>query len=101
MLKDYQEYANNNGMEINEFISNEDSVANVKELLKKRQEDLLQKAKFYLVCQAIAENAGLSVSQEDIAKYLQYEEGYGLPFIKQVVLLEKVMDHITEKAVLA
>jgi hypothetical protein len=34
------------------------------------------------------------------SEYSSYEDEYGLPYLKQLVLYQKVLDYITENAVL-
>ena len=105
MINSYQGYADEYGMEFDEFLSTYLYVANVDELIENYKEDNRKNATFSLVCQAIAEDTGIAVSDEDLEKYIpdyaSYEGEYGLPYLKQYALSQKVMDYIIENAVLA
>jgi trigger factor len=75
--------------------------SDVGELIKEHQNAIDKNATFYLVAQAIAEDAGLSVGDEDLADFTESDfELYGLPFLKQHVLINKVLDCIIENAVI-
>ncbi len=64
-----------------------------------------------LVMQAIAEKDGLSVSREDVDEYFSanmgldeysdYEEYYGMGYLKMIILNEKVLAHCYENARIA
>ena len=109
MLQSYQEYAGYYNMSLEEFISNSEGFSSVDELIESYNEDNVSSATFYLVAQAVAEDAGMSVGDEDLeefffnnfgsADYSSYEEQFGLPYLKQVVLCQKVIDYVTENAV--
>ena len=111
MVNDYQEYATYYGMELDEILNSFEGVASVDELIERKHDSILARSTFYLVIQAIAENAGISVSDEDLADYFveyagssdysSYQEGYGLPYLKQIVLCQKVLDYITKNIVLS
>jgi len=110
MLKYYQETAMYYSMELDEFLSSYEGVSNTKELIEKNRENNSKSARYYLVNQAIAEDAGISVSDEDLTNYFtkytkssdysSYKEQYGLPYLKQIVLCQKVIDVIIKNAVL-
>ncbi len=67
-------------------------------------------AKAALIDQAIAEDAGLSVSEDDIRSFFKTNIGsedysdaqstYGIGFIKNTVLSQKVLDYVRDNAVL-
>ncbi|MCL2019696.1 MAG: FKBP-type peptidyl-prolyl cis-trans isomerase [Oscillospiraceae bacterium] len=109
MLIDYYSYAEYNNFSITELLEYE-GISSVDELLEVYKEVNTEKALFSLVMQAIAEDAGIYVSTEDLealfientgtSDYSSYEEEYGLPFIKQVTLNRKVFSFILENAVL-
>jgi trigger factor len=110
LLSYYQDYAEYYGMEIEEFLSTYVGVATTGELIQENLADMTEAASFYLVVQAIAEDTGISVSNEDVAAYFEthlgsddyseYEEYYGMPYLKLVVLNQAVMDYLEDKAVL-
>jgi trigger factor len=110
LLSYYQDYAEYYSMEIEEFLSTYVGVATTDELLQENIEDMTEAANFHLIIQAIAEDAGISVSDEDVAAYFEtylgsddyseYKEYYGMPYLKLFVLHHAVMDYLEEKAVL-
>ena len=110
MLNSYQEYAGYSGMELDEYISSNEGYAGVDELIEAYYETNLDSAACYLVVQAVAEDMGISISDGDLADYFykfngssdysSYEEYYGLPYLKQIVLYQKVLDYIIQNAIL-
>ena len=111
LLNDYQEYADNYGIELEEVLSTYEDITTVEALFEKYRAENLDNATYALVSQAIAEDAGISVNDKDLVNYFTenfdtsdysaYEEHYGLPFLKQVVLYQKVLDYIADNATLA
>ena len=105
----YESYASQYGMELDEFLTSFLGVNNTEELLAQSQEDIRNNAVYTLSVQAVAEDAGIKVSEEDMANhflvttgsedYSMYIEEYGIPFIKQTVLSQMVIDRIIENAV--
>ena len=110
LLHNYQEYADFYGMELEEYLKEYEGFSSVEECIADGYDGLVENATFFLVAQAVAEDVGMSVSDEDLAKYssehlwssdysLQVEE-YGLPYVKQSALCQKVIDYIAENAIL-
>ena len=64
----------------------------------------IETAEYYLLAQAIAEDAALSVTDEDISEYFlqyantddysQFETFYGKPYLKLMVLNQLTIDYI-------
>jgi trigger factor len=105
MLNYYQSYAELYEMKLDEFLISYVGVSNKDELIANNKEENQRQAVYCLVCQAIAEDAGISVNEEDLIKYFgsDYaltEEQYGLPFLKQYALALKIIDYIIENAIL-
>lgn len=110
LLSYYQDYAEYYGMEIEEFLSTYVGVATTDELIQANIADITEGANFALIIQAIAEDAGISVSDQDVAAYFEtyfgsddyseYEEYYGMPYLKLVTLNQMVMDYLEDNAVL-
>jgi trigger factor len=110
LISYYQDYAEYYSMEIEEFLSTYLGVETTDELIQENLADMTEAANFRLIIQAIAEDAGISVSDEDVAAYFEtylgsddyseYEEYYGMPYLKLVVLNQAVMDYLEDKAVL-
>ena len=110
IISNYRMGAEEYEMDFNDFIMEFAGVTDVEELLEMHQADILHQATFYLVVQAVAEDAGISVGQEDLIDYFlnftgspdysMFEEMYGLPFLKKIVLSQMVLDHMVANAVL-
>lgn len=109
MINYYEQSAASYSMEMEEFLSTYAGVSTLDELVEKNADTLKEGATYSLVVQAVAEDAGITVSDEDVAKYFanlgtedysQYEEEYGLPYLKMNVLSQMVLDRLTENAVL-
>jgi len=110
LLNGYQEYADFYGMELEEYLQEYEGLSSVEECIETGYNNLVENAMYFLIIQAVAEDTGMSVSDEDLTKYstenlwssdysLQVEE-YGLPYVKQAALCQKVLDYIAENAVL-
>jgi trigger factor len=110
MTSYYQDSADSYSMELEEFLSSYVGVSSLEELIESNSESNLQSAKYSLVLQAIAEDANITVSTEDIGNYFkeamdtedysEYEESYGLPYLMQITLDNSVMSYLEEHAVL-
>jgi trigger factor len=110
MLQYYQEYADSYGVSLDEFLADYVGVESADELVEANSESNRQSAQYSLVIQAIAEDAKISVTNEDVANYFEsqtgspdyseYEESYGLPYLKQAVLSQSVMDYLSGHTVL-
>lgn len=110
MVQYFQDNADSYNMEINDFLSTYVGVENTEKLLEMYLEDNTQAAEYYLIMQAIAEDANITVEDKDVAEYFKdiagtedysvYKEAYGMPYLKMNVLNWAVMDYLEEKAVL-
>lgn len=110
LLNGHQELADYNGMTLEAYLQEYEGFSSVEECLKDAHDELVGNATCSLALQAVAEDAGISVTDEDLTKYsVEYlwssdisvqVEQYGLPHVKQVVLGQKVIDYIAENAVL-
>ncbi|MCL2709056.1 MAG: hypothetical protein FWF03_08085, partial [Defluviitaleaceae bacterium] len=109
MVYRYREQAAYYGIDFDEFLEYE-GFANVDELVKANEAGIRENAVYYLVSQAVAEDARLLANDIDISTFFMtnydtydysYFEGiYGLPYLRQIVLSEKVVEHIVSNAVL-
>ena len=110
MANYYRSNANNYGMSLEEFLSaaaGQESLEAVYEANSAQLEDM---ARFSLILQAIAEDADLEVTEEVLTDYFteingtgdytQFEEIYGLSYLKYSILQEVVMDYLIDNAVL-
>jgi len=110
MMEHYLEQATSSGMELEEFLFNTSPYSNIEELFNATYERNLLNSALYLVLQAVAEDAGFSVNNDDVASYFEEyfgtrdytpaEEHYGLPYLKHRVLTHKTMVFIRDNAVL-
>lgn len=106
----YQGYAAYYGMTFADFLDLYVGVASAEALLDLYHDDNTSTARMYLVLQAVAEDAGLSVDEADIVDYFiryvgtpeygEYTGHYGLPYIKLIVLQQKVLDYVVDHATL-
>ena len=106
----YQGYADAYGVPLEDFLRDYVGVSGMEELLESSRADNENNAVYALVAQAIAEDAGLTVGEAELTTfftvnmgsgdYASYEAEYGLPYLKQVVLQQLVIDFIIENAVL-
>ena len=106
MMDYYQEQADNEEMELdNEYFQTHVGVSGKDEMLEQIRDSIESEMRRSLVIQAIAEDAGITVSDEDLENYSPgysaYEEQFGKPWITQYVLGMKVLDYIVENADLA
>ena len=110
MLQYYRGYAEMYEMDLEDFIGMYEGYYSVDEFVEAYHEENVVNATFYLVLQAVAEDSGMRVDDADMASYFadqfgtpdysSFEEHYGLPYLKQIVLCQKVLDYIEENAVL-
>jgi len=100
---EFQRDAENRGLTLEEYIGSDlDEVAN------NYYSDIRERAVYCLVNQAIAEDVGLSVSEADLKAYAAENFGsedyyviaaqFGLPYLKQAVLYQKVAEYIIDNA---
>ena len=111
MMNYYQGYADSYGVDLEEFLNNYAGYSSVDELIESNYDSNLNSAKYSLVIQAIAKDAGILISNEDLADYFEkftgssdyssFEEQYGLPYLKQVVMSEKTLDYVVDNAILS
>jgi len=110
LVASYRENAKYYNMKLNDFLKTFVGVSSVNELLEKYKEQNTEIANYNLAIQAIAEDSGISVTEEHLRTYFsenlgtedysQYEEIFGLPYLKFTVLQDLVLDNIISKAVL-
>jgi trigger factor len=110
MLLVYSDQAAQYGMSLEDFLKNGLGVNSTEELFDMYSEQFNQNATMFLVFQAIAEDANISVSDDDVAAYFanymgvedysQFEEQYGAPYLKLNVLHSKVVELVEENSTL-
>ena len=109
VLFGYQEAADKEGVELNDYLKKNAGVSNAEELQQMNKSHTEMLATLYLVIQAVAEDAGITVDHEDLEEYFRknagvealpsYEERYGLPWLKQNVICQTVVDFIVANGV--
>jgi trigger factor len=110
MINYVQSFVDYNNIDLKDFLSAYENVSNTEELLEKYRDKNTETASFYLIIQAIAEDADIKVNDDDVAEYFaeymmiedysDYEELYGMPYLKLIVLNQKVLDYIKDNAVM-
>lgn len=109
ILASYQGYADTYGMELEDFLSMYSGYDNADDFLVSQQEAFEENAVNYLVLQAVAEDAGIKVSDEDLTGFFLEQTGNGdyslfedqyVAYAKQLLLNQKAIDFIIENAVL-
>ena len=106
----YSYYAYSYGLDLESFLQQYVGVESLDALKEQSKESLQKDVNSSLLLQAIAEQAGITVTEEDLrmyfedltgnADYSSYQEEYGLPYLMQAVLFTKVQDYVFEKAVI-
>jgi len=103
MLESYQEYADMYEMDFNTFLQYYVGVSGEAELIERNRSSIVSDITCSLAIQAIAEDAGISAGDDDLAYYLpeytSYEDQYGMPWLKQYVLGKMVLDYIIANAI--
>ena len=110
LLYNITQHAEAFGMGLEEYLLEYEDGSSVEDFMAAGYSELVENATYLLIMQAVAEDLGISVTDEDLTNYSiehlwsddyspQVEE-YGLPYVKQVVLCQMVLDYITENAVL-
>lgn len=110
MVQNVQNTAKSYNMELNEYLNAAEGVTNKDEFLNLYLEENKNTAKLYLIIQAIAEDAKITVSDNDVLEYFKenvgtddysaYEEYLGIPYLKMITLNQAVMDYMQDNAVL-
>ncbi|MGI5971671.1 MAG: FKBP-type peptidyl-prolyl cis-trans isomerase [Oscillospiraceae bacterium] len=87
-LNNYEFQAAQYQMERDEFITAYTGYESVDAYIEANNAGYVQSAVYYLACQAIAEQEGLTVTDDDVASsgFEQYKDAYGLPYIKMTIL---------------
>ncbi|MBN2558967.1 MAG: FKBP-type peptidyl-prolyl cis-trans isomerase [Clostridia bacterium] len=110
MLQFYRNYANYYNVGLDEFLTSYMNVPGIDGLIESTMADNTNTAGLYLILQAIAEDAGIMVTDEEVAAYFEgysssgsfedFKAVYGLPHLKMVTLQEKVLEHLRESMIL-
>lgn len=109
MVAYYEGLASSNSMDLETLLTTYMGVASVDALVESNQESLEETVRYHLTIQAIAEDSEMTVEDADVAEYFstyyqtddysEYETAYGMPYLKLIVLCDKVLDFLLENAV--
>lgn len=98
------------GVDVATLLASNGITGSVDDWLEGEKDAFELQAKAALIDQAIAEDAGLSVSEDDIKDFFKTNTGsedysdaqstYGIGFIKNTVLSQKVLNYVRDSAVL-
>ena len=107
-LNYYESYASASNIEINSFLQYYQIADSVEAFRESYKEEATEGSKFNLIYQAVAEAEGYTVSDEEIKQYFldmngvedysEYEQAFGLPYIKAVIMYEKMSNKLVETA---
>lgn len=110
MIQYYKDYAAYYDMEYEEFLSAAVGVTTTEELLETNLGQNTGTAELYLLMQAVAEDADLSVTEDEAIEYFsglsqtgthtEYLNIYGMNHLKLITLQRKVLDYIKATVVL-
>ena len=111
MTNYYKSNAAAYGVTLEDFLATYVGASSIEELIDQSMAELQTAASFTLITQAIAEDAGLEVTEDDLANfflsyagsadYSQYEAQYGIAYLKNSVLQDVVLSYLLENAQLA
>ncbi len=107
-LNYYEGYAAGSNIEINSFLQYYKIADSVEDFRTKYKEEAVEGAKFNLIYQAVAEKLGYTVSTDEVSKYFmdlngtddysEYEKAFGMPYIKAIIMYEKMSNKLLESA---
>ena len=110
MLQQYKEEAMQFNIELEDLIGWH-GFESIEELIEGSREDIESGARTSLVLQAVAQDADITVTIQDVTNFFienfgmedfsMFEEIYGLPWLKQFIRNEKVIEYISERVVFA
>lgn len=108
-IAECQSYADMYGFELEDMLSMLTGYSNVDEYLEANANAFENAAKSHLVFQAIAEDADISVDEDDVREYFEgymgtsdidsFSQTYGMPYLKLVTLLNAVNEFLADSAV--
>ena len=109
LVYQYEYYANMYGTDLASFLKMSAGVETTDELVEKNKESLADAAKVYLVFQAVAEDAGIEVTPDELTNYLTSVSGnsdttsleakYGKGYLALQALVQKTGEYLVSQAV--
>lgn len=110
LLNQYQSYANSFGMSLEDMLSMMTGYSTPDAYLEANKDQIERAATGHLVFQAIAQDADITVTDEDVDAYLtdvaqatdlqSFKDFYGMPYLRMCALVEKVGDFLVTNAVI-
>lgn len=110
VLNYYKNAANQQQKTLEDFLAANTEWATEEDILTAHADDINTNSNYTLIIQAIAEEAGIEVMDEDIRNYFlansgtedysQAESLYGIGYLRYALLQEKVLDYLVETATL-
>lgn len=110
LIFEFENYSAQNGMKLDDFLKTYMNVSSTNELIEMYKDQNRETAEFFLILQAIAEDAGIGVTDDDVAAffredlgiedYSEQQEYFGIPYLKLVILHETVLEHLADNAVM-
>jgi len=108
MTNYYLSTASSYGVTLNEFLVSNFGLTSMDELYESAAQDLEDMSNYSIIIQAIAEEADLIVTDDVLRDYFvdingsgdysEFEDIYGIEFLKYTVLQQVVMDYLVEQA---
>jgi len=109
-LEYYTSYAEAYGMDLETFIINYFGAESLEAFKEDYKAQAKESGEFFIIYQALAEKLGYTVSEEDLKAYFremntdaedpedysEYEEAFGKPYLKAMVLYNNMSDKILE-----
>ena len=109
LLQQHVEQAMQLGMELEDILAMH-GFENAEDFIEHNQEAIETEARLSLILQAVAEDAGITANIQDVTDFFienfgsedfsEFEEAYGLPWLKQFIREQMIMDYISEQAIL-
>lgn len=106
LVNQYQSYASMYGMDLSTLLPMMTGYQTTEELVEANRDEIERTAQGHLVFQAIAQDAGMEVTDEDVAAYIKTVAGsddvdgfvqiYGMPYLKMCTLIEKVGNYLID-----
>lgn len=107
VIGNYQDMAANYGVDVETIVAYS-GYESLEALIEDSEDQIAEMAKDMLLYQAVANDLKLKVSNKDVADYFEktagtrdyslYQDHYGLPYLKMMVLNEMATDYIIENA---
>lgn len=108
LVNQYESYANMYGMDLSTLLPMMTGCQTTDELIEANRDNIERTAKGHLVFQAVAQDAGIEATDEDVANYIKMVGGsddvdgfvqiYGMPYLKMCALIEKVGNYLMDNA---